>query len=62
MEDGATRGAKYSNFTTMIVQIVMEIVTAVQVNSQELCPSVCQCNDDKATCTDLNCCLSVHIE
>jgi hypothetical protein len=37
----------------MIVQIVLVIVTAVQVNSQELCPSVCQCNGDSATCTDL---------
>ena len=37
----------------MFVQIVLVIVTAVQVNSQSLCPSVCQCNGDSATCTDL---------
>jgi len=37
----------------MIVQIVLVIVTAVQVNSQQLCPSVCQCNGEKATCTNL---------
>jgi hypothetical protein len=37
----------------MIEQFVMVIVTAVQVNSQILCPSVRQCNGDNATCTDL---------
>jgi Leucine-rich repeat (LRR) protein len=37
----------------MIVQIVLVIVTAVQVNSQQLCPSVCQCESEQATCTDL---------
>ena len=37
----------------MIVQIVLVIVTVVQVNSQELCPSVCQCYSDNAACTDL---------
>ena len=33
---------KWETFHIMIVQIVLVIVTAVQVNSQELCPSVCQ--------------------
>jgi hypothetical protein len=37
----------------MMVQIVLVILTAVQVNSHELRPSVCQCNGDNATCTDL---------
>ena len=37
----------------MIVQIVLVIVTAVQVNSQELCPSVCQRYTEWATCTNL---------
>jgi hypothetical protein len=37
----------------MIVQIVIVIVTAVQVNSQELCPSVCKCDGEQAACTDL---------
>ena len=37
----------------MIVQIVLVIVTAVQVNLQKPCPSVCQCNGDSATCTDV---------
>ena len=37
----------------MIAPIVLVIVTAVQVNSQDLCPSVCQCNFDKAECTNL---------
>ena len=37
----------------MIVQIVLVIVTAVQVNSQELCPSVCVCDGDNARCADL---------
>ena len=37
----------------MIVQIVLVIVTAVQVNSQELCPSVCRCYSEEAICTDL---------
>jgi len=36
----------------MIVQIVLVILTAVQVNSQ-LCPSVCQCDSEQATCRDL---------
>jgi len=43
----------YGCSRTMIVQIVLWIVIAVQVNSQELCPGVCQCNSGKATCTDL---------
>jgi hypothetical protein len=43
----------YNNFSKMIVQIVLVIVTAVQVNSQKLCISVCHCNDDNATCTDM---------
>jgi len=34
----------YGYIPIMIVQIVLVIVTAVQVNSQELCPSVCQCD------------------
>ena len=38
---------------TMIAQIVLVMVTAVQVNSQQLCPSVCHCNGEKATCTNL---------
>jgi Leucine-rich repeat (LRR) protein len=37
----------------MIVQIVLVIVTAVQVNSQQLCPSVCRCYSDWATCKSL---------
>ncbi len=37
----------------MIVQIVLLIVTAVQVNSQELCPGVCRCYSDWARCTNL---------
>jgi hypothetical protein len=48
-----SRGAKYVNFTTMIVQIVIVIVTAVQVNPQNLCPSVCKCYSEQTTCTDL---------
>jgi hypothetical protein len=48
-----SRGAKYVNFPTMIVQIVLVIVTAVQVNSQALCPSVCKCDSELTTCTDL---------
>jgi hypothetical protein len=44
---------KYGNFPQMIVQIALVIVTAVQVKLQELCPSVCQCYSDNATCTDL---------
>jgi len=43
----------YGYIPIMIVQIVLVIVTAVQVNSQELCPSVCQCNGGNAICTDL---------
>jgi len=43
----------YGYIPIMIVQIVLVIVTAVQVNSQELCPSVCECDGDNATCTDL---------
>ena len=39
----------------MIVQIVLVIVTAVQVNSQELCASVCQFNGDNVTCANLFC-------
>jgi hypothetical protein len=53
LEDGLSRGAKYVNFSTMIVQIVLVIVIAVQVNSQELCPSVCKCYGEQAACTDL---------
>ena len=41
---------KYGYIPIMIVQIVLLIVTAVQVNSQELCPSVCQCNSEQAIC------------
>ena len=37
----------------MIVQIVLVIVTAVQVNSQELCPGVCRCKSEQAICTNL---------
>ena len=37
----------------MIVQIVLVIVTAVQVNSQEMCPSVCQCHRENATCKNV---------
>ena len=37
----------------MIVKIVLVIVTAVHVNSQELCPSACQCYSEHTTCTDL---------
>jgi hypothetical protein len=48
-----SRGAKYVNFPKMIVQIVIVIVTAVQVNSQELCPSVCKCDGEQAACTNL---------
>jgi len=44
---------KYGYILIMIVQIVLVIVTAVQVNSQELCPSVCQCNGDNTTCAGL---------
>jgi hypothetical protein len=44
---------KYVNFPTVIVQIVFVIVTAVQVNSQQLCPSVCECDSKLVTCTDL---------
>jgi hypothetical protein len=52
-EDGSSRGAKIREFPTMIVQIVLVIVTAVQVNSQELCPSVCNCYSEQAACTKL---------
>jgi hypothetical protein len=44
---------RYGNFPTMNVQIVLVIVAAVQVNSQQLCPSVCQCDSKQAACTDL---------
>jgi Leucine-rich repeat (LRR) protein len=37
----------------MIVQIVLVIMTAVQVNSQQLCPSVCEFSGDAATCKNL---------
>jgi Leucine-rich repeat (LRR) protein len=37
----------------MIVQIVLVIVIAVQVNSEELCPSVCYCYGKSATCRGL---------
>ena len=40
----------------MIVQIVLVIVTAVQVNSQQLCPSVCQCYSEQANYTVLVVC------
>jgi hypothetical protein len=43
----------YSNFSKMIVQIVLVIVTAVQVNSQELCPTACQCNGEETISTNL---------
>jgi len=33
--------------------ILLVIVTAIQVNSQELCPSVCQCYSEQAIWTDL---------
>jgi len=32
---------------------VLVIVTAVQVNSQELCPSACQCYSENATSKNL---------
>jgi len=44
---------KYDNFHIMIVQVVLVIVTAVQVNSQQLCHSVCQCYSDWATCINV---------
>jgi len=37
----------------MIVQIVLVIVSAVQLNPQELCPSVCHCYSEQATYTTL---------
>jgi Leucine-rich repeat (LRR) protein len=43
----------YSNFSKMILQIVLVIVSAVQVNSHQLCPSVCQCYSEKTICTNL---------
>jgi Leucine-rich repeat (LRR) protein len=48
-----TEEQKYLYIHIMIVRIVLLIVILVQVNSQELCPSVCECNDEQATCTDL---------
>jgi insulin-like growth factor-binding protein complex acid labile subunit len=42
----------YGYSPIMIVQIVLVIVTAVQVNSQ-LCPSVCYCFSDWASCKNL---------
>ena len=33
---------QYSNFPTLVVHIVGVIVTAVQVKSQQPCPSGCQ--------------------
>ena len=42
----------YGYIAIMIVQMVVVIVTAVQVNSQ-LCPSVCQCDSNEAKCTNL---------
>ena len=44
---------KYGYIPIMIVQIVLVIVTAVRVNSQELCHSVCQCNGTNAICENL---------
>jgi len=44
---------RYGYIAIMIVQIVLMIVTAVQVNSQQLCDSVCQCDGDNATCINL---------
>jgi len=44
---------KYRNFPTLIVQIVLVIVTAVQVNTQQLCPSGCQCYTYSAICANL---------
>jgi hypothetical protein len=44
---------KYCCSPNMIVQIVLVMVTALQVKAQELCPSVCQCNGDKGTCRNL---------
>ena len=43
----------YSSYAKMIVQVVLVIVTAVQVNSQELCPGVCQCKGYNVTCANL---------
>ena len=43
----------YGYSPIMIVQIVLVIVTAVQVNSQQLCPSVCQCYSDWESCKSL---------
>jgi Leucine-rich repeat (LRR) protein len=37
----------------MIVQVVLVIVIAVQVNSLDPCSKVCQCNGKEAKCTDL---------
>jgi Leucine-rich repeat (LRR) protein len=37
----------------MIAQIVLVNLTAALVKSQALCPSVCQCSGENATCTDL---------
>jgi Leucine-rich repeat (LRR) protein len=37
----------------MIGQVVLVIVISAQVNSQELCPKVCQCKGKEAKCTDL---------
>ena len=37
----------------MIVLIVLVIVTAVQVNSKQLCPSVCESYSNWATCKNL---------
>jgi hypothetical protein len=45
----------YGCSLTMFVQIVLVIVTAVQVNSQELCPRVCVCYSERATCPHLFC-------
>jgi len=43
----------YGYSPIMILHIVLVIVTAVQVNSQQLCPSVCQCNGYSAICKNL---------
>jgi len=44
---------KYGYSPTMIVYIVLVIVTAVKVNSKELCPRVCTCFSDYVTCRNV---------
>jgi len=41
---------RYGYIAIMIVQIVLVIVTAVQVNSQQLCDSACCCRNGSALC------------